>query len=122
MGFDWNEFLALASYLAGETGTRYSQEAAKRTSVSRAYFATFCYARNYATSNQGFNPAQRAIDHKHLREHFKKLGGIWAEIAEALEDLRKWRNQCDYDDVVNGLDRLVAEAISAAKTALTLCG
>lgn len=121
MSFNWNEFLNLACYLAGRTTTGYSKEAAKRTSVSRAYYATFCRARNHARTQLGFKPMRAARDHKLLRDHFQTLGGSWAEIGEALDDLRKWRNQCDYDDVVPALDRLVPKAISVAERALSRC-
>lgn len=121
MGFNWNEFLDLACYLAGQTSTVYSKEAAKRTSVSRSYYAAFCSARNYAKINQDFKPGQAAEDHRRLRQHFKDLGGIWIEVSEHLDDLRKWRNQCDYDDMVPDLDRLVLEAIQIAKEILNCC-
>jgi uncharacterized protein (UPF0332 family) len=121
MGFNWNEFLNLACHLAGQTSIRYSEEAAKRTSVSRAYYAAFCSARNHAKINQGFKPGQAAEDHRRLREHFKNLGGIWVEVSEHLDDLRKWRNRCDYDDIVLGLDDLVLEAIPIAERVLSYC-
>lgn len=118
MNFDWSEFLGLACDLAGRPTTGYSQEAAKRTSVSRAYYATFCCARNYAGTQLGFDAKRNASDHKGLRHHLRTMGEDWTEIGQALDDLRKWRNQCDYDDAVPNLDKLVAEAISAAERAL----
>ena len=45
MRFDWREFLDLA-YFWGRGDTRYSQESAYRSAVSRAYYAAFCYACN----------------------------------------------------------------------------
>jgi hypothetical protein len=48
VSFDWVEFLALANDLRGRLGALYSEEAANRTAVSRAYYAAFCHARNYA--------------------------------------------------------------------------
>ncbi len=43
------------------------------------------------------------------------MGEGWAEIAEQLEDLRKWRNMCDYDATVNNLQELVALALDLAE-------
>jgi EAL domain-containing protein (putative c-di-GMP-specific phosphodiesterase class I) len=38
VGFDWREYIELARELAGLRGSGYSQEAAERSAVSRAYF------------------------------------------------------------------------------------
>lgn len=51
MTFDWTEFLKLARELqerADDADLPFAPEAAKRTAVSRAYYAAFCHARNYA--------------------------------------------------------------------------
>jgi RNA-splicing ligase RtcB len=55
MPFDWREYLNLARQLAGLQGSDYSQEAVERSAVSRAYYAAFCWARNYAEKNRGFH-------------------------------------------------------------------
>jgi hypothetical protein len=55
MPFDWREYLNLARQLAGLQGSDYSQEAVERSAVSRAYYAAFCWARNYAEKNLGFH-------------------------------------------------------------------
>ncbi len=121
MPFDWKEFLELARNLAGQTGTGYSKEAADRTSVSRAYYAAFCYARNYAEKHLGFKPQRTAADHQRLKNHFIGLGGVWADRGEDLDDLRKWRNQCDYDNLVHGLQELVANALDSASKIFAEC-
>lgn len=121
MAFNWREFLELARELAGQASARYSEEAAKRTSVSRAYYAAFCFARNYAATSQGFKPKWTADDHRLLREHFKKLDGVWDEISDVLNDLRKWRNQCDYHDQVDNLQDLVDNSLKSASNIIQQC-
>ena len=41
MAFDWSEYLALARHLQGQESSRFSQEAALRCSISRAYLLLF---------------------------------------------------------------------------------
>ena len=95
MAFDWGQYLNLAKFLNGEK-VSYWPEAALRSAVSRAYFATYCHARNYASVKLGFVPTRKADDHDLLIQHYFNSGR--PEIANALDTLRKWRNQCDYQD------------------------
>ena len=113
MAFDWKEYLELARFLQGQSGTSYSQEAAYRSAVSRAYYAAFCHARNYARDRENFSPTGRAVDHQLVRKHFQQQGRII--IASELEDLRQWRNTCDYDDNVGNLNQLVQSALQSAQ-------
>lgn len=100
MGFDWKEYLYLAKELKQRAGNTFNQEAALRSAVSRAYYAAFCYLRNYACDKLGFIKKRSSRDHidlvKHLRE--KNHG----DIASILEELRNWRKDCDYEDVIKG--------------------
>ena len=116
MSFDWTEYLKLARYLHGEPST-YSQEAAYRSAASRAYYAAFCHARNYAQDQHGFAPNYRAEDHKDLRSHFECWG--MGGIARKLDSLRQWRNRCDYRDTVSNISRLAASAIKDADAVIS---
>jgi hypothetical protein len=113
MPFDWSEYLALAQYLQGQSNSEFSQEAALRCAVSRAYYAAFCHARNYARDHHGFKPYHNPDDHPRVREHFRKLGN--AKIAGDLELLRQWRNQCDYDDNISSISLMFLGARTAAQ-------
>ncbi len=113
MPFDWKEYLELAKDLAGQTNAGYSLEAKERSAVSRAYYAAFCHARNYAKVKLRFIPTGTAKDHIRLRDHFKK---VKPQIASQLERLREWRNQCDYDDQVSNLGHLVRNALLTAES------
>ena len=66
MGFDWREYLILAQFLQGHSEIKYSEEAARRAAVSRAYYAAYCHARNYARDKLNFVPERKGIDHGNL--------------------------------------------------------
>jgi uncharacterized protein (UPF0332 family) len=119
MPFDWREYLNLARELAGLQGPGYSQEAAGRSAVSRAYYAAFCWAKNYAEKNLGFKPEKKASDHVKLREHLQEKG--YNELASNLNNLRAWRNACDYDDQVSKLHRKVSLSIKVADKIIQGC-
>jgi uncharacterized protein (UPF0332 family) len=112
MPFDWREYLELAKELAGLPGSGYSGEAAERSAVSRAYYAAFCWARNYAEKRLGFEPRRDSTDHGRLRERLKERG--YPQVASDLNKLRGWRNACDYGDEVFHLPRLVSSSIKFA--------
>jgi len=119
MPFDWREYLELARELAGLRGSGYSQEAADRSAVSRAYYAAFCWARNYAEAKLGFSPQKGPDDHKRLREHLQNQGH--SGLASDLNKLRGWRNACDYDDQVPQLHQQVNFSIKVADKIIQAC-
>lgn len=115
MAFDWREYLELAKALRSSSGPSFPQEAAQRSAVSRAYYAAFCHARNYAERQLGFRRTGTGKDHGLLRRHLGQFGPEWKEIADELRELHKWRKQCDYDDAVSNLSVILSEAISTAE-------
>jgi hypothetical protein len=118
--FDWREYLNLADSLNG-VARPYTPEATSRTIVSRAYYAAFCHARNYAVANQNFVPQGIAEDHRNLRQHFR--GQNEPTIASHLDLLRDWRNKCDYDNTlpVPHLTMMVGASLRAAREVLGRC-
>ncbi|MCS7303613.1 MAG: hypothetical protein NZ602_00695 [Thermoguttaceae bacterium] len=121
MPFDWREFLALAKALQQSPPTSCSIEAAQRSAVSRAYYAAFCYLRNYAENHLGFHRTRTGKDHSLLREHLKTRGSPWDVLAENLEELLQWRHLCDYDDMVGNLNLITLGAIATAKDIIDIC-
>ena len=111
--FDWRDYLGLANDLGSAAqGTVVSiriSEAASRCAVSRAYYAAFCHARNYATAHLGFVPTNKGADHWLLRQHFTNRGR--GDIASRLRRLHDWRKQCDYDNAVVNLTTTVRVAL-----------
>jgi len=113
MPFDWREYLRLAEFLI-QNSTVFDREAALRCATSRAYYAAFCYARNYSQLNSGFIPNENAEDHTSLRIHLEQQGK--PNIAARLDQLRQWRNKCDYENKVFQPSEMATNAIrSAAK-------
>ena len=95
MSFYWSHYIEIATFLL-EHINEVNEEAALRSAISRAYYAAFCHAKYYAKDNFGFEPSDTVEDHKKLREYFKSQEMI--AIGRKLEQLRRWRNSCDYDD------------------------
>jgi hypothetical protein len=114
MPFDWREFVLLARSLLGENVAG-SQEAAERTAVSRVYFAAYNHALKRACERDRFERGMpSADDHGRLKKHYSK--GKTAGLARHLDQLRQWRNQCDYDDnVSNGRDMALSALHGAEK-------
>jgi hypothetical protein len=95
LAFDWNEYRKLAEFLSKYNGSDFSVSAARRSAVSRAYFATYCCARNYACRKLSFVPANSSDDHTNLKNHLRNKNlNQW---ATDLDRLRQDRNACDYD-------------------------
>jgi len=117
--FDWREYLELAKALAGMQTAGYSQEAAERSAVSRAYYAAFGCARNYAQNALGFTPQAGSEDHRRLREHFRQQGLL--RLASDLNRLRARRNACDYERQVAQLSNYVRVGIQLASTIIQEC-
>jgi hypothetical protein len=117
MAFDWREYLDLARFLT-QPGTGFTEEAALRCAMSRAYYAAFCHARNYARDRHGFAPSYDPSDHKLVRDHFRGQG--MNGIARTLNQLRQWRNLCDYTDTLYNLPTLAPIAIAQAQQVFTV--
>jgi len=103
----------LAKSLGGDSKANPSQEAKLRSAVSRTYFAVYCYSRNLASKYLEFAPTHLVDDHKNLREHLKQHRKV--SVARWLGDLRKFRDDCDYDDRVPNLQGLVIKSFERAE-------
>ena len=115
MTFIWKDYLDVAKNLRGDS-IACSSEARLRSGVSRAYYAAFCHARDYARKNLGYQATGRAQDHQTLKGYYGKHG--LSAIALKLDDLRTWRNICDYDDQLAAsmnIQRLINAAIKRAE-------
>ena len=117
--FDWSDYLDLARALSGPHGPSVSvqlSEATSRSAVSRAYYAAFCHARNYAQRHLGYVSNNAPSDHGTLRQHYSLHG--MKSVADSLDKLRGWRNQCDYRDVVNALQTIVRRSLREADSVI----
>ena len=89
--FDWQEFLELAQNLAGRSG----EEAALRTAISRAYYATFHSGRTQL-AKAGLEIDRSGRAHQQVRDELGRQSG---PLQQELVRLHRWRKQADYDDV-----------------------
>lgn len=119
MPFDWRDFLNLAKELSNYPQTNSLQEAAVRSAVSRAYYAAFCWAREYATKELNFQPSGRAEDHSALRNRLQQSKQM--KTASMLNNLRQWRNLCDYGANVSNLSSLAQNALNYAEKVIKAC-
>ncbi len=119
MPFDWRDFLSLAKELSNYAETSSLQEAAVRTAVSRAYYAAFCWAMDYASKSLGFQRSGTAEDHATLRQLLQQSNQT--KIASKLNNLRRWRNLCDYDANTPNLGSLVQNALAYAEKVIAAC-
>lgn len=114
MAFKWKDFLELAKVL--QSGLGVPVEAARRSAVSRAYYAAFCHTRDYAEEHLGFQRTKAGIVHKLLRQHLGQEGPSWKAIADRLHDLHEWRKLCDYEEEIGSdLSSMAQSAISTAE-------
>lgn len=115
MFFGWSDFLILAENLANGPDPAVG-EASLRTAISRAYYAAFGESREYAVAQLGFVPTRKPEDHKRLRDVFEKAGMY--DVAQSLNRLRGWRNDCDYDSTIPVSSVYCVNAIATAKKVL----
>jgi hypothetical protein len=119
MPFEWKLYLDLAIALRDTPSIGGSQEATYRCSVSRAYYAAFGHALEWATKNLAFeatrNVEERSKDHGRLKAHYKSKRRV--HIGRKLDRLRGWRNDCDYERDLDESDWpiMVNNALKLAK-------
>jgi len=106
MNFNWSEYLNLAQELVGQTGTPAGQEARQRSALSRAYYASFCQARNHLRDKEGHSLPGDGQVHVYVRDQFRNSSDLMRnQIGQNLNRLRIDRNMADYDDSVPCLNK-----------------
>jgi uncharacterized protein (UPF0332 family) len=106
--FNWNEYYLLAQELAQR-----QEEAALRSAISRAYYATYCLARN-ALVQKGF-AIPRTNTHKWVWDQFRNdPDAKLQKVGLDGDRLRRARNNADYDDL---FQRLTPQVQSTMLTA-----
>ena len=111
MQINWYDYLEIARYL--ENNNNNLPEAGNRSAVSRAYYAAFCHARNYAIQKgEKFNPKKENV-HQKVIKYFEREG--MSDVARDLKILRDWRNDCDYKDRLTNTRILISTAIPKAE-------
>lgn len=107
IAFNWRDYLNLATEL--ETGT---DEARLRSSISRAYYASYCSSRNYMEDvcNNKL-PKTGVSKHKYVIDYYNGVYGgktnhRRSQIAENLKRMRVERRWADYNNDVHFLKDL----------------
>jgi uncharacterized protein (UPF0332 family) len=121
MTFDWYQYLVLAEYLYDNRDTFPDREACLRAAISKAYYATFCSARNYARDFDRLVLDETAQDHGSVKKHYIRAPDPKnRQVGNSLDRLRDSRNQADYSDEIDKLEELAKAAISQSKQVHTL--
>lgn len=113
MAFDWAEFLAVAEHLHTASAPTCTREALLRSVVGRAYYAAYGVAKQYAAQHLSFRVHGQPDDHARLPGRLISSGLPLA--GTRLRGLRDWRNECDYADIVDDLERTAVEALERAR-------
>jgi uncharacterized protein (UPF0332 family) len=105
MSFDWRDYLKLAGTLASA-----ESEAARRTAVSRAYYAAYHQAKIYLTDTTQLNGEKHehviaVLKHHRMRDQ--------RDTGLQLERLKRFRESADY--IQNQFDVKPAEVIATAE-------
>ena len=115
MTFPWEEYLRLAEALVQQGGTFAHEEACCRASISRAYYALYGAARQYARESGHLQAAGRSDDHRCLIDHFQQgPSGDHQALGHILRRLRTARNRADYDERVSESVRMAEMAVLRA--------
>lgn len=109
MPFDPRDFLTIAKGLIGDS--KYGNESAYRTCVSRAYYSAFLISRTFLEQKHGFRFPPYSDVHRlvvrRLRQRrvVNSLSGSFGAryaVADTLKDLRiNGRNKADYNTAIS---------------------
>jgi len=121
MSYKWIEFLQLSEGLHSNPSSPGPEDAALRAAASRAYYAAYHLAVNFALQ-EGFEPTYGARDHERIRTHFRNSGTpnqIRRHISLELDRLYNHRRKADYKELPGRQTKhLASQAISMAKSIL----
>ncbi len=119
MTFQWTDYLSLAEVLLNHRTTLAQEEACCRASISRAYYAVFCAARNFARDQEGLSLRHTGADHQRVQRHFQNgQTREHQQLQILLDRLRQRRNEADYVDNLSNVVALAQGTIQYARQAL----
>lgn len=120
MTFDWSQYLNLAKEFLGQSTPPASQEAKRRSAISRAYYAAFISARNYLQETEGHSIPTTADAHKYVVQQFKQSSDTERQnIGSNLEKLRRDRNAADYNNSVPELFKISKIAVKRSQRVIS---
>lgn len=113
--FNWSDYLKIAKLLMASSDPA-TKEASLRSAVSRAYYAAFITARNFARDKKHLNLEGRTTDHFKVIDFFRKSN---PRIDRELKQLKIFREICDYEDHVENLETIAQDAINCSEKIIT---
>jgi len=112
MTFDWSHYFDLAVKLRGQAGSSEHSDACLRSSISRAYYATFHKSRQYLEAKWGVTIPKSSSAHWVILSELRSKGQH--SIARTLNRMHIDRKKADYDDNVENLKSTVQATINRA--------
>ncbi|WP_338098896.1 HEPN domain-containing protein [Methanolapillus africanus] len=96
-------------------------ESAYRCAVSRAYYAAFLYAENFAVKNFNYRTPQGKNSHSCLADVYEKSEfHLYRKIGKILKKMKRLRIKCDYKRTpVTNLKRETENTIQEAEKIIT---
>lgn len=122
MAFDWNGYLDMAKNLKARSdgqGEENEYETMRRVAISRAYYAVYHLAVDYAKAHFSYTPSQGGANQYHadIRAEYQRRIGNPAHqaIRGMLFQLHKARKDCDYNaDGLGNIEALLGSVIIQA--------
>lgn len=115
MNFDWKEYVKIAEDLAKNQSESYL-----RSAISRAYYGIFCLSRNKKRFKNYKLEKGENIHWKVINEYKNSSSPNDKFVGKFLDDLRKERNDADYDEDKNINKDLAERVIYKAKEILKM--
>ena len=109
MKFDWNDFRTIAEQLRER-----EDEAAKRTAISRLYYAIYWRARILLEA-EGFVYRRSEQSHQQIWQEFKFRGRTHRAIGNFGMDLRDNRVEADYLAEIDDIESLTDSSFEIAE-------
>ena len=123
MSFDWKDYIKLAEKLQEEPDKNSIEEAYYRSIISRSYYGVFCISRIKA-GLESYRPRPRTGDpgvHEKVISYYKNSNRPEKKlVGKFLDDLRRERNDADYNGNKIVGKALAERAISKAKKVLEI--
>ncbi len=112
ISFIWTDFLDLAKELTGKSDIDTIKEAMQRTAISRAYYASFGFARVFIENKYSISFESSFNIHSDIQDWFiNNNNRECRRIGSKLQRLRKFRNQADYDNQMDRIDEIVEHSL-----------
>lgn len=107
MSFDWKEYFLLANRLGAET-----DEASKRSAISRAYYFAYHLARSRAEKNNCVFSKNRPSHSQCWETYQASPDRSCAQVGVIGDRLKRKRHKADYAPLLLGIDYEVRTALS----------